>query len=179
VGSDTPIFFPVLNTIVDNSEPPPTPNDNFTEAQLRSFAAFLVGADTTPPGNVMHASVDGTDIPNLVSYRELSPKFTYTVPLTDNLWQNIGANITQPAPPAVSDGYWVMLKPLSPGQHTLHFTGSVGNTGFSVDETYQITVVPQGQYNQQVQPFVFAVGPRISTDAVGFHKNADEEVLSG
>jgi hypothetical protein len=44
---------------------------------------------------------------------------------------------------SISDGYWVMLKPLSPGQHTIRFGGSFvrgPGTGFMVDTTYVVTV---------------------------------------
>jgi hypothetical protein len=30
-------------------------------------------------------------------------------------------------PSAVSDGYWVILEPLSPGQHDIHFKASLTN----------------------------------------------------
>jgi hypothetical protein len=54
--------------------------------------------------------------------------------------------------PAVDDGFYVMLKPLAVGAHTLHFTGSspgcdYAPTGFhvdpfSVDVTYHLTITP-------------------------------------
>ena len=46
---------------------------------------------------------------------------------------------------SVSDGYFVMLAPLSAGQHTIHFKGSEGaapNT-FTLDITYHLTVQPK------------------------------------
>jgi hypothetical protein len=39
----------------------------------------------------------------------------------------------------VTDGYWVILNPLSVGQHTIHFSAQT-NTGFSLDVTYNINV---------------------------------------
>ena len=47
--------------------------------------------------------------------------------------------------PAVSDGVFVMLKPLSVGKHTLHYGGtldlsSIGGPVFIQDVTYHITV---------------------------------------
>lgn len=47
---------------------------------------------------------------------------------------------------AVSDGYWVLLKPLSAGNHTIHMAGSVVNyaagalNNFANEVTYHITV---------------------------------------
>jgi len=42
--------------------------------------------------------------------------------------------------PAVADGYWLMLAPLSPGEHQVHF--SSGRPGFSLDVTYDLTIIP-------------------------------------
>lgn len=45
---------------------------------------------------------------------------------------------------ALADGYWVMLRPLSPGQHEIRFAANLdfGNGGFSLDVTYNLTVAP-------------------------------------
>lgn len=40
---------------------------------------------------------------------------------------------------AIADGYWMMLKPLSSGQHVLHFTAAAEG-GFKLDVTYHLTV---------------------------------------
>jgi hypothetical protein len=40
--------------------------------------------------------------------------------------------------PSISDGYWVMLPPLSRGEHTIRFTYS--RSGFELDVTYHLTV---------------------------------------
>ena len=44
--------------------------------------------------------------------------------------------ITGTSQQAVSDGYWLMLKPLEAGQHTIHF----GSTSWGQDVTYHLTV---------------------------------------
>jgi hypothetical protein len=41
--------------------------------------------------------------------------------------------------PMVTDGYYLMLAPLSAGAHTIHFTASLGG-GFHLDVTYHLTV---------------------------------------
>jgi hypothetical protein len=44
---------------------------------------------------------------------------------------------------SVSDGYWVMVKPLSPGTHVIHFEGSWTAAGGAVQNvTYYLTVTP-------------------------------------
>ena len=44
--------------------------------------------------------------------------------------------------PAIDDGFYVLLAPLSVGPHTLHYTGSIPAISFSADITYDLTVVP-------------------------------------
>jgi hypothetical protein len=44
--------------------------------------------------------------------------------------------------PAVSQGVFLMLRPLSVGQHTVHFSGDFGPGNFALDVTYHITVTP-------------------------------------
>ncbi|MEQ1484413.1 hypothetical protein [Methyloglobulus sp.] len=42
---------------------------------------------------------------------------------------------------SISDGYWVMLNPLPPGEHTIHFTSaSAAFPDFALDVTYHLTV---------------------------------------
>jgi hypothetical protein len=40
---------------------------------------------------------------------------------------------------AISDGYWIMLDPLKPGVHTIHFTAATVG-GLNLDVTYHLTV---------------------------------------
>jgi hypothetical protein len=42
---------------------------------------------------------------------------------------------------AISDGYWVMLPPLSRGEHTIRFTSTLPE--FALDVTYHLTVTPR------------------------------------
>ncbi|HJY84931.1 MAG TPA: hypothetical protein VKK81_28095, partial [Candidatus Binatia bacterium] len=44
---------------------------------------------------------------------------------------------------SVSDGYWLLLEPLSPGSHMLHFEGALVSgpfAGFLQDVTYNLNV---------------------------------------
>jgi hypothetical protein len=44
-----------------------------------------------------------------------------------------------------ADGYWIMLRPLPPGEHKLHFSGSVtwpDKSTFGTELTYTLTVKP-------------------------------------
>ncbi len=85
--------------------------------------------------------VDGVPLKNLAAYRTESPLFDVTLPEGDIF----GAG---PATygPSMDQGYYLMLAPLSAGEHTIHFKGSMPATidpywtPFSVDVTYHITV---------------------------------------
>lgn len=125
------IFFPILNAECSTVEAPPFYGGN--EEELRSCAiAFM---DYTDFGS-LRASVDGQEIANLNGYRFTSPMFDFTLP-ADNL-MGLPAGT---AGSSVSDGVWLMLTPLSAGRHTIHFEGSIPAFAFTLDVTYQLTVL--------------------------------------
>jgi hypothetical protein len=146
VPSGTRLFFPVLNVEWDNVGFPP-----MTVEELYQMAAGQVDATTE-----LHASIDGQPVQNLFSYRVQSDPFCYTLPATDNIAQFFGLGADLPPfacasgfciCPAVSDGFWLLTTPLPLGQHTINFGGTVGPpVNFTLDITYNITVVPRGQY---------------------------------
>jgi hypothetical protein len=100
--------------------------------------------------------IDGHAVPNLDQYRVLSPLFMYTLASHDNVWAAVGETVGNPpvpipdgvTTPAVSDGYFIMLAPLSVGRHELHFHAEIPAFGFSLDVTYHITVVAADGGNQ-------------------------------
>ncbi|MDB5321255.1 MAG: hypothetical protein JWN40_2886 [Phycisphaerales bacterium] len=136
--SGTPVFFPILNGEQDNvGVVPPLPVD-----QLQALVKANIDGVSE-----LHASLDGTPIADLFSHREASPKaFSFNLPATDNLYQFFGADVSGKISPAVADGYWVMLKSLSPGDHTINFGGTNGT--FQLDLTYHIHVLPRGIYER-------------------------------
>lgn len=88
-------------------------------------------------------SVDGVAMNDLSSYRFASPPFTVTFDAQDPVWPVAPGPFT-----AVSDGYWVMLQPLSVGQHTLFLRAKAvvpastpsGTEVFETQVTYHLTV---------------------------------------
>jgi hypothetical protein len=122
------IFLAVLNTECSTVEPDPFHGD--TEQQLRDCAQGWVDGATGV------CSIDGVPVPNLESYRVQSPMFKFG-PLPENNVMFI------PIPPdkgrSVSDGLWLMLEPLSEGQHTIDFVGVFAN-GFAMHITYNLNV---------------------------------------
>ena len=124
------IFFPVLNVECDYLSP-----DLKTESDLRKCAK-----DDQDKATNLQATVDGVAIPDLKSYRVQSPLFNMTLPKDNAMGYPQGT--TQ----AVSDGFWIILKPLPAGEHQIHFSGSLvdftatGPLNFVSDAKYDITV---------------------------------------
>jgi len=75
-------------------------------------------------------------VKHLEKFITISPVFSFTVP-TDTI---LGLPLPGVYTPDVDEGYYLMLAPLSPGKHTIHFTGNNVDLGYSVDTTYNLTV---------------------------------------
>ena len=138
VPADTELFFPVVNSVWFNS-----PNicgqgaEDFTVKEMRGWvAAFFDQAIT------MSVSLDGREVKPL--QHVVSQPFAVALP-EDNVFDAacapFGGHPTGVFSPAVDEGYYVRLKPLSEGDHTLHIEAESAG-GFAVDVTYNLTVVP-------------------------------------
>ena len=91
----------------------------------------------------LNASIDGNAVHNLAAYRFASPQFSFTAP-TPWIFGTTGGNGN-----SVGDGYYLMLKLLSHGSHTLHYSGNFHfaiaegdpfDFDAALDMTYHITV---------------------------------------
>ena len=116
-------------------------NPGNESAQQIGFMRSYEDAGMSP--SAVSFSVDGVPIMHLKnSFRVQSPAFVFTIP-TDNLLAAIyppGFN-NFPAGsyyPAVDDGWYVMVSPLSLGNHMLHLHGRNGS--FVLDVTYHLDV---------------------------------------
>jgi hypothetical protein len=87
----------------------------------------------------LHATLDGQDLLTYPSFRQTSDSF-FDITLPDGNLFGVPAG-SYPGI-TVSDGYWVALDGLSPGQHTLNFGGTNGN-GFSVQINDTLSAVPE------------------------------------
>lgn len=134
VPSDRALFFPLVNNEWENvwvGEP------IRTIAELRALVA-----PAGSPDNLLTLEVDGKpvldddDSLSLHNFRVISEIFDYSLPVDNIAGQPAGVYY-----PTVSDGYWVMLKPLSPGPHVVHFTAAIPEFGFSLDVTYNLEVI--------------------------------------
>jgi hypothetical protein len=132
VPANKMLFFPILNFENDNFCPPITPR--LGVPQLLAVAKTMMDGATD-----LEADIDGVTVKNLSNYRAHAPGgFSITFP-DKNVFQYFGCDIPAGTyAPFVTDGYWLMLEPLSVGQHTIHFHGSEGS--FTLDITYNLTV---------------------------------------
>jgi hypothetical protein len=85
----------------------------------------------------LEATIDYVRVKNLGQYRVTSPVFNAFFPPSSINGTSAGTH-----GPLVSDGYWLLLSPLSPGAHTIHFKGvfNVLSNGGTVEVTYLLTV---------------------------------------
>jgi hypothetical protein len=97
---------------------------------LRQFAA-----DGQDNPKLLEVRVDNAQVKNLDQYRVASPVFNAFFP--DGAIFDIP---TGQHGPLISDGYFVLLKPLSPGAHTIHSKGIANGGGFVSEVTYHLTV---------------------------------------
>jgi hypothetical protein len=159
------LYFPLLNDEFDNL----TCKADGSPATLGLSAVELKNAATTLIDDIvsgtMSATIDGVSIPGLAdahsAYRSPSPWFSYTLP-SDNVGQffagptgnpcKFPAGTQPPVPGAIADGIYLMLAPLSPGVHHIHFGGKIDYPGgnsviglpftFVQNINYTITVTP-------------------------------------
>ncbi len=133
------LFFPIVNTSWTNL---PALGDNPWSPAQDLFARGYVGALLDTATDLV-CEIDGKPLKNLGDYRtKTSPFMVFMVELpTDDLfgYVNMGASPGTNGP-CVDDGYYVMLEPLKPGTHSIHFGGSVTSTSFSVDVIYHLTI---------------------------------------
>lgn len=138
LAAGKPVFFPLLNYIyattpIDTPQgPQPDPclaAPNPVQCALNPITPFI------DAGSGLHATLDGQDLLVFPSFRQTSQAlFDLMIP-ADNLFGAPAGTYS-----AVSDGYWVALKHLTPGEHTLIFGGKSGD--FELEITDHLHVVP-------------------------------------
>lgn len=124
-------MFPIIKVRCDYASDPAAK----TESDLRTCAKEDQDLVTR-----VEATVDGVPIANLQQYRLQSPLFGL------NLTANNPAGLPAWKTEAISDGWWIIMKPLSPGNHEVRFEGvlldvtSTSTTNFATDITYHLKV---------------------------------------
>jgi hypothetical protein len=146
IPADVALFFPVLNSWADNIgvDPP---------LSKQGLIGACEGVVDNP--QELAVTIDDTSLKNLENYRIKPTFFTYTLPDKNNMLDFLAPTndfpTTPPPPGAVSCGYYVLLAPLSSGEHTLNIVAKGAEppepaSAFTLDVTYHLTVVPAGQH---------------------------------
>jgi hypothetical protein len=119
----------------------PCPDPNFKPAPGQSLEDFLAeGARQVEDRvNQLSLTVDGAAVPDLFDRRVATGLFEFTGDIS--LKTSIDGCITGSPQPAVSDGFFVLLKPLSQGEHTIAF--GAATPSFQSSLIYHIDVVPE------------------------------------
>jgi hypothetical protein len=124
------LFLVILDAECSNKEFP----------KLKTEEEFLKCARDLNQGATLSANIDGVDIKNLDKYRVESPMFNMTFPPDNILGQKAGPTI------AKSEGWYLILEPLSAGTHDIQFGGSVlanpstGTESYTTGVTYHLIV---------------------------------------
>lgn len=143
------ILFPLVNMEVDTydkngfvyycGQPP------ITVKKMEDCARHVADSATAVQG-----IVDGEDVvgPDMAGFRVASPFFQVDLPKNNLLGPAPAEDVT-----VVSDGYWILLPPLSPGQHQIVLGGTINMADnaegtplespmqFTTVVTYNLTVV--------------------------------------
>ncbi len=136
------LFVPLVDAFNDY----PCPDPSFKPGPRQSLRRFLTdgygsipGAnDLIDPFTILGAEIDGKAIPNVASYRSASRLVHFEA---DASWQALDPCVTGKRQKAVAAGYWLMLKPLPPGPHDLHFHAE--RPDCAIDVTYHLYVEPR------------------------------------
>jgi pterin-4a-carbinolamine dehydratase len=134
----TAILFPVLNIVCSYAEYP-----NFTTKEQLKECTSRIQNQTTD----INVYIDRIKLVDINKYRIQSSLFNLTLP-QDNVI-NVNPQVTQ----AISEGYWIFLKPLNIGKHEIKFTGNVNfenNTysfsqpnGWNYETIYNLTIISE------------------------------------
>src|SRR5215218_9666931 len=124
VPAGTSLLVPLISAECSTAE-----GDGDTPAELRRCARGIADQFTD-----LSLTIDGRSVTDLRRLRVRSPVFCFTA-VEDNVF-DIPAGATR----SVADGYWALIRPLSPGTHTVSFGGSYPPGDFSVSVVYTLTV---------------------------------------
>ena len=132
IPAGTSLFVTLVSVDASSLEEPPFYGETEAEqlAIANEFASYMTD---------LSFSVDGKSVENIEDFRVTSPQFGFSAP-TPWIFGETGGFGT-----AVGVGYYVMLSPLSVGEHTIHYTGAFKFSDapedyLGVDMTYHVTV---------------------------------------
>jgi hypothetical protein len=135
VPKNKTLFIPVFNTLWW------TPEDGPTAAAVR----ILANDNATPADLEMDVFVDGEPLADIFGYRAQSPPGGSDWTVLEGSLANTAFGVSPGVRTVVADGYWVMLRPLSRGDHNVVIHAFVPDlfgedADFELDVTYNLTV---------------------------------------
>ena len=139
IPAGTPLFFPVINVECSVVEPDPFHGDD--EEDMLECAT-----DPIDNSSDRFAVIDGRPVRNLDAYRFESPLFVWGPLPEDNILDTEELDVPEGTlSDAVDAGFYLLLAPLSVGEHVIEFGGTLGGvlSGNSINTKYIITVVPK------------------------------------
>jgi hypothetical protein len=136
VTSDKALLIPVVTALITF----PCPNNASQPKPGQSLEDFLKeGARAmVDQVQIVKVTVDGKDITNLGDYRVTSDVFQAGGSPDLNICYE--GCITPEPRKAVSDGYFILLKGLKKGDHSIEFSGEIAGTRTPAHVTYKVKV---------------------------------------
>ena len=140
IPAGTALCIPILNWgLVYPEDLPGVAPEDAVDTVYEWLNAYF---DSVPEENLA-CEVDGVAVENLLSYRAQSEPFWIYVP-ADNVENDVtsavyGYSYAKGWHLSASDGFYVILKPLSAGKHTIHLRGGPADSPFC-DVYYNLTV---------------------------------------
>jgi len=135
VPADKSIFIPLITfeadfPCSDNGDPAPGET-------IEHFLTSIASTNADAMDQLLF-TIDGVPVNNLSDYKIISPMFS--IAANSDLANCFDNCITGTAQQFVASGYFLMLKPLSPGQHVIRRVGGASAFfPFVYDNTYNIT----------------------------------------
>src|SRR5271165_2755078 len=130
------LYFPVINNVILNSPNVCGQGASMSVKELRAVIAPYIDAAAN-----LSVTVDGVPIKDV--RRVKSEVFAAALPKDNVFVAPCGGDSPEGIySPAVDDGFYVSLKPLSVGPHAIHFHAESPAGTIVQDVTYNITVVP-------------------------------------
>lgn len=138
ICSDTAILFPIICT--------------FTSEHLFAHATTEVirrreSAERQKNPLLLSVKINGVNIPSLRRYYIESPEFTLEIPKSSKLRLSFDPIPRIGKSPAVSAGYWIMIRPLPPGIYKIIFRGE-HEDGFKSYGDYLIKVLSSANHKK-------------------------------
>lgn len=132
------LVVPILNVECSNVEDPDA-ELSFYGGNAHEMRMCAAGHADNIVVQSLNVTIDRKKIQDLRPFRVQSPLFDFNMPEEDNFLDLSGVTSGS----AVSDGYWIIIEPLRPGEYELHFEGEAHLTDeftFYMDVTYNLTV---------------------------------------